>query len=207
MNDKCFGILLAGGLAQRMGGGDKAQRSIGGTSLLARVIAAVRPQCAGLILNANGAPARFHGFGLPVVADDVVGFKGPLAGILAGLDWIALHCPNMELALTVPTDTPFLPMDLFARLAQARDKKNAKIACASSGGVTHPVIALWPVGLRVDLRHALVDEDVRKIGLFIQRYQVAVEDWSIEPYDPFFNANEPQDLAVAESLLTTSKKR
>jgi molybdenum cofactor guanylyltransferase len=171
------------------------------------VIAAVRPQCAGLILNANGDPARFHGFGLPVVADDVVGFKGPLAGILAGLDWIALHCRNMDLALTVPTDTPFLPMDLFARLAQARDKKNAKIACASSGGVTHPVIALWPVGLRVDLRHALVDEDVRKIGLFIQRYQVAVEDWSIEPYDPFFNANEPEDLAVAESLLKTSKKR
>ena len=207
MNDNYFGILLAGGRAERMGGGDKALRTIGGTSLLTRVIAALRPQCAGLILNANGDPARFHGFGLPVVADDVVGFKGPLAGILAGLDWIALHRSNVELALTVPTDTPFLPMDLVARLAQARDKKNAKIACASSGGVTHPVIALWPVDLRADLRHALVDKDVRKIGRFTQRYQTAIEDWPIEPYDPFFNANEPEDLAVAESLLTPSERR
>ena len=152
-------------------------------------------------------PARFHGFGLPVVADDVVGFKGPLAGVLAGLDWIALHCPNVGLAISVPTDTPFLPMDLVARLAQGREKKNAEIACASSGGVTHPVIALWPVGLRAELRHALVNEDVRKIGRFTQRYQVAIEDWPIEPYDPFFNANEPEDLAVAESLLTPSKRR
>lgn len=207
MNVNCFGILLAGGRAQRMGGGDKALRSIGGISLLARVITALRPQCAGLILNANGDPARFHGFGLPVVADDIVGFKGPLAGILAGLDWIALHCPNVELALTVPTDAPFLPLDLVARLVHARDKKNAKIACARSGGRMHPVIALWPVGLRTDLRHALVNEDVRKIGYFTQRYQTAIEDWSIEPYDPFFNANEPEDLAVAESLLTPSGRR
>jgi molybdopterin-guanine dinucleotide biosynthesis protein A len=204
MNDTCFGVLLAGGRAQRMGGGDKALRTIGGASILARVIAVMRPQCAGLMLNANGDAARLNGFGLPVVADDVAGFKGPLAGILAGLDWIALHCPNVGFAISVPTDTPFLPVDLVARLEE--EKKNAEIVCASSGGVTHPVIALWPVGIRTDLRHALVDEDLRKIDRFTQRYRVATTDWPVEPYDPFFNANEPGDLAKAEAILTQSDK-
>ncbi|WGJ13223.1 molybdenum cofactor guanylyltransferase MobA [Methylocapsa sp. D3K7] len=201
MNDTCFGVLLAGGLARRMGGGDKALRTIGGTSILGRIIAVTRPQCAGLLLNANGDVARLGGFGLPVAADNVAGFKGPLAGILAGLDWIALHHPGINFAISIPTDTPFLPANLVARLEEERENKHAEIVCARSGGMTHPVIALWPVSIRTDLRHALVDEDLRKTGCFTQRYHVATVDWPIEPYDPFFNANEPADLVRAEAIL------
>ncbi len=201
MNDTCFGVLLAGGLSRRMGGGDKALRTIGGASLLERIIAVMRPQCAGLLLNANGDVARLDGFGLPVAADGVAGFKGPLAGILAGLDWIAVHYPGVAFAISVPTDTPFLPADLVARLEEEREKKHAEIVCACSGGVRHPVIALWPVGIRRDLRHALVEEDLRKVDRFTQRYRLATVDWPIEPYDPFFNANEPADFVRAEAIL------
>jgi molybdenum cofactor guanylyltransferase len=204
MNDAPFGILLAGGRAQRMGGGDKALRTIGGSSILARVISVMRPQCDGLILNANGDATRLNDFGLPVVADDLAGFKGPLAGILVGLDWIASHHPDVGIAISVPTDTPFLPTDLVARLKEGLEKNNAEIVCASSGGVTHPVASLWSVGMRRDLRRALVDEDLRKIDRFTQRYRFATVDWSIEPYDPFFNANEPADLVRAEVILMHS---
>ena len=196
----CFGILLAGGLARRMGGGDKGLRPIAGASILERVIAAMRPQCDGLVLNANGDPARLAGFGLPIVPDDLPGFKGPLAGILAGLDWIAAHQPEMPNAVSVPTDTPFLPADLVERLESSRAKKGTEIACARSGGRVHPVVTLWPVAIRHDLRYALVDEDLRKMGGFTQRYRVAEVDWPVEPFDPFFNANEPADIAAAEDL-------
>jgi molybdenum cofactor guanylyltransferase len=198
----CVGILLAGGLARRMGGGDKALCKLGGVSLLAHAVAALRPQCDGLVLSANGDPARFAGFDVPVVADDVPGFRGPLAGILAGLDWIAARGPAVPLAISVPADTPFLPGDLAARLMDARAKDNVVIACARSGGRTHPAVAVWPVSIRNDLRHALVVEDMRKVEAFLQNYRHAIADWSIEPYDPFFNANDPSDLAAAETILS-----
>jgi molybdopterin-guanine dinucleotide biosynthesis protein A len=197
----CVGILLAGGRARRMGGGEKALRKSGGISLLAHAIAALRPQCEGLVLSANGDPARFAGFDVPVVADDVPGFMGPLAGILAGLDWIVARHPDVPLAISVPADTPFLPIDLAARLIDARAKDNALIACARSGGRTHPAVAVWPVSIRNDLRHALVVEDIRKVEAFLQNYSRAIVDWAIEPYDPFFNANDPDDLAAAETIL------
>ncbi|HEY4849092.1 MAG TPA: molybdenum cofactor guanylyltransferase MobA [Methylocella sp.] len=203
----CVGILLAGGLGRRMGGGDKALRKAGGISLLAHVIAALRPQCAGLVLSANGDPARFAGFDVPVVADDVPGFMGPLAGILAGLDWIAAHCPDVPLAISVPADTPFLPGDLAACLMDARAKDNAVIACARSGGRTHPSVALWPVSIRNDLRHALVVKDMRKVEAFLQNYSRATVEWPIEPYDPFFNANDPSDLSAAEAILARRDNR
>ena len=150
MTESCYGILLAGGRAERMGGGDKALRRIGGATILARVVAAMAPQCAGLVLSANGDPTRFADFGLPVVADDVAGFKGPLAGILAGLDWVAANHPDMAFALSAPTDAPFLPSDLVARLQAARLAEGADIACARSGSRAHPVIALWPVAIRTE---------------------------------------------------------
>jgi molybdenum cofactor guanylyltransferase len=203
----CFGILLAGGLARRMGGGDKALRKVGGVSLLAHAIAALRPQCAGLVLSANGDPTRFAEFDLPVVADDVPGFKGPLAGILAGLDWIAEHCPDVPLAISASADTPFLPGDLAARLMDARAKENALIACARSGGRTHPAVAVWPVSIRNDFRRALVVEEVRKVEAFLQNYSHAIMEWPIEPYDPFFNANDPSDLAAAETILALHDNR
>ncbi|MGO9672829.1 MAG: molybdenum cofactor guanylyltransferase MobA [Methylocella sp.] len=206
MSESCFGILLAGGRALRMGGGDKALRRIGGATILGRVIATMAPQCAGLVLNANGDPARFAAYGLPVIADDVAGFKGPLAGILAGLDWVAANRPDLAFAVSAPTDTPFLPSDLVARLKAARVKAGADIACARSGGGVHPVIALWPVAIRADLRHALVDEDLRKVDRFTQRCRLAYADWAAEPFDPFFNANEPADLAAAETIAAEREK-
>jgi molybdopterin-guanine dinucleotide biosynthesis protein A len=206
MSGGCFGILLAGGLARRMGGGDKGLRSVGGVSILARVVSVMQPQCAGLVLNANGDPARLADLGLPMVADGLPGFQGPLAGILAGLDWIATHHPDVPCAVSVPTDTPFLPSDLVQRLATARAEVGAEIAMACSGGRDHPVITLWPVEVRHALRKALVEDELRKMGAFTRRYSAVRVEWPVEPYDPFFNANEPADLAAAEALAAQASR-
>jgi molybdopterin-guanine dinucleotide biosynthesis protein A len=194
------GVLLAGGLARRMGGGDKPMRTIGGRTILERVIARLSPQCSGLILNANGDPARFAAFGLQVVADDVPGFPGPLAGILAALDWTAANRPGIEWVLSAAGDCPFLPRDLVARLHEARERESAQLAVAASGDQTHPVIGLWRVALRDELRHALVVEDLRKIDRWTARYPLATVTWPAEPLDPFFNANTVEDIAEAERL-------
>jgi molybdopterin-guanine dinucleotide biosynthesis protein A len=194
------GVLLAGGLARRMGGGDKPMRQIAGRTILERVIARLKPQCAGLVLNANGDPARFAAFGLPVIADTVKDFPGPLAGILAALDWTAVNRPDVEFILSAATDCPFLPRDLVARLHQARIAQGAQLAVAASDGQSHPVIGLWSVALRQELRHALVVEDVRKIDLWTARYRLATVEWRAEPLDPFFNANTMDDIAAAERL-------
>ena len=197
---KIPGVLLAGGLARRMGGGDKPMRQIGGHTILARVIARLAPQCDGLILNANGDPSRFAGFGLPVIADTVENFPGPLAGILAGLDWAAANRPGIAWVLSAAADCPFLPRDLVARLHRARADQNAELAVAASDGQSHPVIGLWSVALREELRHALVVEDVRKIDRWTARYRLATVTWETEPLDPFFNANTVDDIAEAERL-------
>ena len=194
------GLLLAGGLARRMGGGDKPMRQIAGRTILDRVIARLKPQCDGLLLNANGDPARFASFGLPVIADTVENFPGPLAGILAGLDWLAAHRPDVSWMLSAAADCPFLPRDLVTRLHQARVQQEARLAVAASGGQSHPVIGLWSVGLRDELRHALVVEDIRKIDRWTARYALATVSWPAEPLDPFFNANTVDDIAEAERL-------
>ncbi len=198
-----FGLLLAGGLARRMGGGDKPLRTIAGRSILAHVIERLAPQCDGLVINANGDPARFADYGLPVVADSVPDFAGPLAGILAGLDWMAAHRPQTEWLVSVAADTPFIPRDLVARLHEAREEQGVPLACAASGGWTHPVIGLWPVSLRDDLRRALTVEDERKIDRWTARHGCASAEWPVEPVDPFFNANRPEDLDEAERLFAT----
>ena len=195
-----LGVLLAGGLARRMGGGDKPMKTIGGRTILERVIARLAPQCDGLILNANGDPARFASFGLPVVADTVEGFAGPLAGVLAALDWAAAHRPDVEWVLSAATDCPFLPRDLVARLQRARIEEGAQLAVAASGDQTHPVIGLWNVALRGELRHALVVEDMRKIDRWTARYKLATVTWPDKRVDPFFNANTVEDVAEAEQL-------
>src|SRR6516162_7923889 len=135
-----LGLVLAGGLARRMGGGDKALISIGGVAILDRVLALLRPACAGVILNANGDPARFARYGLAVVPDSVPDFAGPLAGILAGLDWAAANRPDLAWVVSVPGDCPFLPPDLVMRLHEARLKTGLPLACARSGDWRHPVV-------------------------------------------------------------------
>jgi len=199
-NPATLGLLLAGGLARRMGGGDKPLRTIAGSTILAHVIERLRPQCDGLLLNANGEPTRFADYGLPVVADSVPDFAGPLAGILAGLDWLAANRPGAQWLVSVAADTPFIPRDLVTRLHAAREDANVPLACAASGGWTHPVIGLWPVSLREELRHALTVEDERKIDRWTARHGVVSVEWLTEPVDPFFNANRPDDLAEAERL-------
>jgi molybdenum cofactor guanylyltransferase len=194
------GVVLAGGLARRMGGGDKPLREIGGRTILARVIARLAPQCACLLLNANGDPLRFASFGLPVVSDGLEHYPGPLAGILAGLDWAAAHRPNAQWILSAPGDCPFLPRDLVARLRQAVTTEGAELAVAASQGRTHPVVGLWSVALRDALRQALVVEGQRRVGEWTGRYRVATVAWPAEPFDPFFNANTVEDLAEAERL-------
>ena len=193
-----FGLLLAGGLARRMGGGDKGLIRIGSETILDRALARLGPQCAGVVINANGDPARFARFGLPVVADDVAGFAGPLAGILAGLDWLAANAPGIEWLASVAGDCPFLPGDLVRRLHAARASARVPLACAKSGEWRHPVVALWPVGLRADLRHAVAAEGLRKIEVWTGRHGVALAEWPAEPVDPFFNVNTPEDAAQAE---------
>ena len=194
------GVLLAGGLARRMGGGDKPMRTIAGKTILERVIARLSPQCDGLVLNANGEPSRFASFGLPVIADTVADFPGPLAGILAALDWMAEHRPEVKFVLSAAADCPFLPPDLVARLEEARAAQNAELAVAASNGQTHPVIGLWSVRLRNELRHALVKEDIRKIDRWTARYPLATVTWPTAPLDPFFNANTREDIAEADRL-------
>ncbi|HZT20434.1 MAG TPA: molybdenum cofactor guanylyltransferase MobA [Dongiaceae bacterium] len=195
------GLLLAGGRATRMGGGDKCLRPLAGRPLLAHVIERLRPQADPLLLNANGDPTRFAGFGLPVVADGVPGFAGPLAGILAGLEWTRDRLPDHPLLLSAPTDAPFLPPDLVARLAEARRREGAAIAMAGSGGRIHPVAGLWPVALADDLRRALTEEGLRKVDAWTARHGVAVAEFPIAAVDPFFNANRPEDLSEAERLI------
>jgi molybdopterin-guanine dinucleotide biosynthesis protein A len=194
------GVLLAGGLARRMGGGDKPMRQIAGRTILDRVVARLAPQCDGLILNANGDPVRFASFGLPVIPDTVADFPGPLAGILAALDWAAINRPDVKFMLSAAADCPFLPRDLVARLHRALADQNAELAVAASDGQSHPVIGLWSVALREELRHALVVEDIRKIDRWTARYRLATVTWPVDELDPFFNANTVDDIATAERL-------
>jgi molybdopterin-guanine dinucleotide biosynthesis protein A len=198
---KTVGVLLAGGLARRMGGGDKPLRLLAGRPLLDHVIERMRPQVDALVLNANGDPARFAAYGLPVAADSIADFAGPLAGVLAGLDWAAAHRPDCPMVASVATDAPFLPADLVARLMAGLAADGADMACAASGGQAHPVIGLWPVRLRDELRHALVAEGIRKVDVWTARYRLATVTFADQPVDPFFNANRPGDLEEAAGLL------
>jgi len=157
------------------------------------------------VLNANGNPARFASFDLPVVADSVPDFAGPLAGILAGLDWVAANRPRAEWMVSVPGDCPFLPRDLVARLHAARITEGKPLACAHSGDWRHPVVGLWHVELREDLRHAITVEDLRKIEVWTARHGVALADWPTEPVDPFFNVNTPEDVEMATQLAASEK--
>jgi molybdopterin-guanine dinucleotide biosynthesis protein A len=197
---KIAGVLLAGGQSQRMGGGDKNLRLLGGKPMLAHVIERAKPQVDALVLNANGDPQRFANFGLPVISDSIAGFAGPLAGVLAGLDWAAEHVPEAELVASFATDAPFFPRDLVNRLAVALEEGGFDLACAQSNGQAHPVFGLWPLSLRGALREALA-AGMRKVDRWTARYKLVEVEFLAEPVDPFFNANRPDDLAEAERLI------
>lgn len=199
-------VVMAGGQSRRMGGGDKCLRELGGRTILARILERLRPQVGAIVLNANGDPERFSAYGLPVTADSIEDFAGPLAGVLSGLDWAAANRPDCRWVLSVPGDAPFLPTDLAGRLLAAVEREGADMACASSNGRSHPVVGLWPLALREELRRALEEEGVRKVDLWTARYRLAQVDFPLRqapsgPLDPFFNTNRPDDLAAAEAFL------
>ncbi|MEQ8440941.1 MAG: molybdenum cofactor guanylyltransferase MobA [Alphaproteobacteria bacterium] len=200
MANDVAGLLLAGGLARRMGGGDKGFRILCGVPILTRIVDRVVPQVGPLAINANGDPDRFADYGLPVLPDTIGDNPGPLAGVLTGLDWARAAAPQCRFVATFPTDAPFLPHDLVARLLAAVAGDGADMACAASAGRHHPVVGLWPVALADDLRRAMVDEDIRKVDRWTARHRLSVVEFDADPVDPFFNANRPEDLAEAEAL-------
>lgn len=209
-----FGLILAGGYGRRMSAslqpgmahGDapagtplKPLVPLGDKPLIGHVIERVRPQVSQLAINANAPASAFETFGLPIIADTLPGRPGPLAGVLAGLDWLARHAPDTPL-LTVPADTPFLPRDLAERLMMSQ-KQSGRVTCAASGGQNHHVIALWPPGARGPL-HAALEAGNRKVGAILEALQVVSENWDGDAGDPFFNINNADDLAVARQRLT-----
>jgi molybdopterin-guanine dinucleotide biosynthesis protein A len=196
------GVILAGGLARRMGGGDKCLVRVAGRPILTHIIESVQPQVSALALNANGDPSRFVGFALPVIPDESKDFAGPLAGILAALEWAAGKAEPIHHVLTVPGDTPFLPRDLVVRLV-AGLAKGAELSLASSGGRRHPVIALWPVASRADLRRAIRSEGLRKVEAWVSRFVTTAVEFDSCGGDPFLNINTPDELAEAEQRLLT----
>ncbi len=199
---KIAGVLLAGGLARRMGGGDKCLRPLAGKPILGHVLARARPQVGPLLLNVNGDAARFAEFALPMAADVVSGHAGPLAGILTGMEWAAENAPECEWLASFATDAPFLPGDMVARLMAAVLAEGTEMARAASKGRAHPVFALWPVALAGALRQALVEEEIHKVDAWTARYKLATVDFSAAPHDPFFNVNRPEDFAEAERMLS-----
>lgn len=183
-------LILAGGAARRMGGGDKTLLDLGGRTILAHIIVRLGPRP--LAISANGDPARFAAFGLPVLDDGAFVDQGPLAGVLAGLDWA--HGLGANELLTVPGDTPFLPIGLAVALAPAP-------ACATRGGQVHPLAALWPVACRDTLRTVLSAPGRRDIRHFAEQLGVRRVDFGDGTWDPFMNINSPEDLAAARSIL------
>jgi len=198
----CVAVILAGGQARRMGGGDKSLLNLNGKTLLGHVIDALSEQTTRLIINANGNSARFSEYDLPVIKDTVDGFVGPLAGILAAMEWLALEdCPHPWL-MSIPADTPFLPRDLVARLMARQEETNAKIVLAASGGRVHPVVGLWSTDLAVDLRTAVLDQKVRKIMAWAESHLVETVEFQFQgELDPFFNINTEKDLDLASAKV------
>ena len=206
MNPRVAGVILAGGLSRRMGGGDKTLLQLGSRPMLAHVIGRLSPQVETLALNANGDPDRFAEFGLPVLPDPVEGFAGPLAGVLAGLNWAAT-IEGITHIVTAAGDTPFFPVDLVECFLAENDGRDRRIVLAQTGGRRHPVFGLWPVELREDLAGWMTTTDTYKVLAWVDRHDHMVAEFNAsviggQSIDPFFNANTPEELSEAERLLS-----
>ena len=193
-----LGVILAGGQSTRMGGGDKGLLKLGGQTILRHVLDRLEPQVGQIALNANGDPARFAVYSLPVIPDSIDGFAGPLAGVLAGLDWAANE--NATHIITAAADTPFFPDNLTSALVMATEVQGKPIALARTENGRHPTFGLWPVSLRDDLRTAL-QNGVRKVVQWTDGHGTAMADFPTRSFDPFFNVNTPEDLAQAEAYM------
>jgi molybdopterin-guanine dinucleotide biosynthesis protein A len=200
------GVVLAGGLGRRMGGGDKPLLTVGGKTMLARVVERLAPQVEKVVLNANGDPARFAAYALPVVPDSLPDFPGPLAGILAGMRWSLAALPEARFIVSVASDTPFFPRDLVQRLAEGCGRDENTVALAASAAGTHPVFGLWPVALADELEAFLQTGGSGKILTFADRHMrlnVPFDDLLLpgdDTVDPFFNVNTPEEAARAGEI-------
>src|SRR5580700_6639650 len=201
MPERIMAVVLAGGLARRMGGGDKCLKLLADRPILAHVLERLDGQAERILLNANGDPARFAPWGVPVATDVVTGFGGPLVGVLTALEWAAAHAPEITDVVSVPADGPFLPRDLVRRLVDARTGADAVLAQAASNGRPNPVVGLWPVALAAELRRAVVEEGIAKVDAWAGRFSLATVEFEAARIDPFFNANTQEDLVEAERLL------
>lgn len=193
-------VVLAGGQAIRLGGGDKGRRLIGGTSILNRVVARMRLQTELVLLSANGPPDRFSDLGLTVIGDGDAEPQGPLGGLLSAMRWLRQNAPEITGLISVPADCPFLPADLVDRLVTAGGREPGKIPMAASGGRLHPVVALWSLNLFDALAEVLATPGSRSVLKFADLYGVLTEEFNADPVDPFFNVNTPDDLATAQTL-------
>jgi molybdopterin-guanine dinucleotide biosynthesis protein A len=207
MPERVMAVVLAGGLARRMGGGDKCLKLLAGQPILAHVLERLDGQAERILLNANGDVTRFACWGIPVATDVVTGFGGPLVGVLTALEWATTHAPEITDVVSVPADGPFLPRDLVRRLVDTRTAADAVLAQAASNGRPNPVVGLWPVALAAELRHAVVVECIAKVDAWTARYSLATVDFEAAQLDPFFNANTQEDLTEAERLLGAQSRR
>jgi len=198
-------VILAGGLARRMGGGDKSMLELGGKSILSYVIELAQNQAGTVLLNANGDAERFAEFGLPVQADIVPDFAGPLAGVVSAMAWVKQNRPDATHLITMAADTPFFPADYVSRMVVVMEVKGQPLACASYKGRTQPVFGLWPVDLFDDLYKALVEDDIRKVDRFTAPYGVADVSFDELGDNPFFNVNKPADLTAGELHLAAKQ--
>lgn len=196
-----IGLILAGGRARRMGGGDKCLLPLAGRSLLDRTLEKARPQVDQLLLNANGHHLRFARRGMTVLADEFPDYRGPLAGVHAGLGWLETQGPEAQWLVSFASDSPFFPTDLVARLAERAAETDAELAVASSGGHLHPIFALWHRSLRPAIESALASEVSPPLREWVQTRNWVEVPFDVVDYDPFFNINRPQDLYQAEALL------
>ena len=198
--DTVGGVILVGGQARRMGGGDKCLKLLGGQTLLSRIIGRVQPQISIMILNANGNTERFLDYKLTTVSDVIGDFAGPLAGILTGMEWMRTHHPGVKWLASIPGDAPFIPRDFVGKCLKAASRTGTDIICAKSSGQAHPVCALWKVKLADELRWAMERDGIRKIDKWSSNYLVHHEEFPTDPIDPFFNINSEEDLLLAETM-------